>query len=160
MSVRDLLALPGTYVLLMHAGGRRSLTVGRLGRLDLRPGWYAYVGSALGPGGVRARVRRHLRASRRPHWHLDAVLPHVRVVGLWVGYGSERRECAWAAALAALPGVEVPLPGFGASDCRCRAHLFRLAAAPLPGTPAGEALGRGPGGPVYLSAEALREHGA
>ncbi len=154
MSAGELLPSPGTYVLLMHSRERRDLVVGRLGALALRPGWYVYVGSALGPGGVRARVRRHLRTPRRPHWHLDALLPHVRVMGLWVGYGPERRECAWAAALGGLPGAGVPLPGFGASDCRCRAHLFRLPGAP------GEALGRALGRPAYLPAEALREQGA
>lgn len=38
-----------------------------------------------------------------------------------------RRECAIVAAIGALPGVTVPAPGFGSSDCRvCPAHLLLL----------------------------------
>jgi Uri superfamily endonuclease len=36
-------------------------------------------------------------------------------------------ECAIVAAALRLPGVSVPSPGFGSSDCRaCPAHLLRL----------------------------------
>jgi len=40
-------------------------------KLDLLPGYYIYIGSAFGPGGVRARMLRHLRADKPKHWHID-----------------------------------------------------------------------------------------
>jgi Uri superfamily endonuclease len=37
------------------------------------------------------------------------------------------RECAIVAAALRLPGVGIPAPGFGSTDCRaCPAHLLRL----------------------------------
>jgi len=44
---------PGTYALLLSSATDSSIRVGRLGDLRLRPRYYVYVGSALGPGGVR-----------------------------------------------------------------------------------------------------------
>ncbi|WP_462322980.1 DUF123 domain-containing protein, partial [Halochromatium sp.] len=45
-------------------------------------------------------------------------------------YGHERLEHRWAQALGALPGARWPLPRFGASDCRCPAHLVALPEPP------------------------------
>lgn len=41
-------------------------------------------------------------------------------------------ECCWSTYLAAKPGVSIPAPGFGASDCRsgCMAHFFKLPGDP------------------------------
>ncbi|MGQ9491759.1 MAG: DUF123 domain-containing protein [Anaerolineae bacterium] len=121
-------AAPGTYALILEAREPHIVWAGRLGWLQVTPGRYLYVGSALGPGGLRARLQRHFRPQKRLHWHIDAltaVLPIVRVI---TAPGQERLECTWARRIAALPGVTVPWPGFGSSDCRagCRAHLLRL----------------------------------
>jgi len=119
---------PGSYLLLFELAEAVELMVGRLGRFRLPAGWYIYCGSAL--GGLAARVARHVRGSPRRHWHVDylrAVAP-VRAVRLLPG--AERRECALAAALLARPGAAVVVPRFGASDCRCPAHLIHFAAPP------------------------------
>lgn len=121
-------AEPGTYILLMRVDAPLALTPGRLGEVVLAAGLYAYVGSAHGPGGLRARVGRHLRVEKRPHWHVDALTARAPVVEVWASASVERLECRWAAALAALPGAEGPIPGFGASDCGCPTHLLRLPA--------------------------------
>jgi Uri superfamily endonuclease len=107
-----------------------TLTAGRLGAFDLSPGVYVYVGSALGPGGLRARVARHLRAEKRPHWHVDALTTIAPVVGVWWTVSPVRMECEWAWALANLPGVTIPIPRFGASDCRCPGHLLGMGKSP------------------------------
>ena len=52
-------AQPGSYALILQADRRRTVRIGRLGQLAVEPGCYVYVGSALGPGGVRARVGHH-----------------------------------------------------------------------------------------------------
>ena len=41
---------PGTYALVLQVTARESLQIGRLGKLELRRGFYVYVGSASGPG--------------------------------------------------------------------------------------------------------------
>ena len=115
---------PGTYALVCTCRSTRRITVGRLGTMQLRPGMYIYVSSALGPGGVRARIAHHHRKVVSPYWHIDALRRYVRIDRVLVAYGRRRRECKWAAEFGALPGASIPLPGFGSSDCHCAAHLF------------------------------------
>jgi Uri superfamily endonuclease len=123
-------AQSGTYVLVLHCSAAQRIVVGRLGEMDVQPGWYVYVGSALGPGGLAARVGRHLATDRPLRWHIDYLRRVADVVEVWYAPGDERRECDWAQGVAKLPGVSAPLPRFGASDCHCPAHLFRSAGAP------------------------------
>ena len=123
---RVLPAAPGTYVLWLLVSGPLSVAAGRLGVVSLSPGWYAYIGSAQGPGGLRARVGRHLRPHKTQHWHIDALTAAAPVVAIWLEASGESLECAWAATLAAVPGVIAPVAGFGASDCACRAHLLTV----------------------------------
>jgi len=120
----------GTYVLLIDVVRSTSVVVGSLGTMPVRPGTYAYVGSAFGPGGVRARVRRHLRGTTSPHWHVDYLRPCGHVRRVWHTYDASRRECAWAEALRSMPGATMPLAGFGASDCGCPAHLVHTLGRP------------------------------
>lgn len=118
--------LPGTYVLWLRVDAPRTIGVGRLGERLLAAGVYAYVGSAHGPGGLGARLRRHLRADKIHHWHIDALTACVPMMAIWYTTAPERLECTWAQHLARLAGVSAPVEGFGASDCRCVAHLFTV----------------------------------
>lgn len=120
----DLPAAPGTYALVMRAASSLTIEIGRSGTLHLHPGIYIYVGSAFGPGGLRARVGRHLKIEKKKHWHIDFLRPFLGMEDLWYHCGPEAREHAWAEYFRTLPGAAIPLPGFGASDCRCPAHLF------------------------------------
>ncbi len=130
MSLDALRPDPGTYALVLRAETRASLQVGRLGALAVQPGAYVYAGSARGPGGVAARVRRHARANGALHWHVDYLRRATTLDAAWVTYDAARRECAWATALRTLPGATHPLAGFGASDCACPTHLVRFPDAP------------------------------
>lgn len=120
----------GTYALLLACEQARRINIGRLGPLTLQPGCYVYVGSAFGPGGVAARVRRHCRRTKPRHWHIDYLRAHAAVVEIWYSLDPARREHDWAAILACLAGATEPLPGFGACDCRCTTHLFHFNATP------------------------------
>jgi Uri superfamily endonuclease len=119
---------PGSYLLLLALAAPASLKIGRLGCRAFQPGRYIYVGSALGPGGLAARLKRHLRVDKRTHWHIDYLTPVARIVAIGSVYGVDRRECTWAHALQGLDGATTPVNGFGSSDCRsgCAAHLWRL----------------------------------
>ena len=120
----------GTYLLLMHLDGEVEITVGHLGTFGFAAAYYCYVGSARGPGGIAARVARHLRGVKRPHWHVDYLLCEAPVMEIWATRSTDRLECIWAHALLSLPYVTVPVRGFGSSDCSCQAHLFRFPALP------------------------------
>jgi len=115
----------GTYALLLHLGASQTVRVGALGTFEFPLGWYLYVGSAHGPGGLAARLARHQRTGgKRFHWHIDYLRAVATLVEIWTHAGPQRLECAWAAAAAALPGAQVIAPRFGASDCRCATHLL------------------------------------
>ena len=135
----------GTYVLALWLDRPRRIAVGRLGEFAFPAGWVFYVGSALGPGGLAARLARHRRrfaSGKRPHWHVDYVREQAVWGGAWarpsggrLEHGGarpsgQRLECDWAAALGQRPGARIVVPGFGASDCRCPGHLVHLPALP------------------------------
>ena len=121
---------PGTYILILEASAKRRIPVGALGTLALEPGFYAYIGSALGSGGLRGRLAHHRGRSRSPHWHIDYVRRHTALREIWFSAGALRREHRWGAVLARSGGAIIPLAGFGASDCGCRSHLFRFSHRP------------------------------
>lgn len=117
-------ALPGTYVLWMKLEEDRRIRVGKLGTFRFEAGVYGYVGSARGPGGIRARVGRHCRSGKPSRWHIDYFRRAARVLESWVSYDPDAYEHPWVQALRTLPGARVPVAGFGASDCACVAHLL------------------------------------
>ncbi len=101
-------SLPGTYVLWVHVDQPLTLAVGRLGTVTLPAGTYAYVGSAHGPGGLRARLHRHLRAEKPLHWHIDYLTTAAPVVAIGLRVSPEPLECVWARELIArgtVPGA-------------------------------------------------------
>jgi Uri superfamily endonuclease len=121
---------PGTYALLLRAEEAQSLEVGALGSMTVQPGWYIYVGSAFGPGGLQARVRRHARGDGALHWHVDYLRAVTTLAAVWYTHDPERRECTWATILREWGSARVPMDGFGASDCDCPAHLVAFARRP------------------------------
>ena len=56
----------GNYILLLHLPTDEILTISKLGTFDFPAGWYAYAGSAFGPGGLVGRLRHHLQPVDRP----------------------------------------------------------------------------------------------
>ena len=117
---------PGGYLLWLPCRSPAHCVIGKLGSLTLQPGFYLYVGSALGPGGLAARLRHHLNGTGKPHWHIDHLRQRLPIRRIWLACGEDRREHRWALALARQPGIAAPLKGFGSSDCRCPAHLFHM----------------------------------
>ncbi len=121
-SVTDDPGIGGTYVLVFELAVDTTVEVGALGTCRCPAGNYAYVGSALGPGGF-GRAERHRRKlggeGDTVHWHVDALTTHPETSFVVAHLVPERAvECAVARALP--PG---PLDGFGSSDCDCRSHL-------------------------------------
>jgi Uri superfamily endonuclease len=117
-------AYPGTYALVLASSVDALVRVGKLGRLHLQPGFYVYVGSAHGPGGLQARLAHHWEPTGRPHWHIDFLVAHTKPREVWFCYDRFPWECRWAYCLSLQGGAPVPLVGFGSSDCTCEAHLF------------------------------------
>jgi Uri superfamily endonuclease len=110
---------PGTYALLFHCPAARSIRIGRLGELRLHPGHYIYIGSAFGPGGLRARIGHHQSAVNRPHWHIDYLRAHTRLESILYCCGA-RVEHRWAGRIATMPDVVVPMMGVRKFGLRVR----------------------------------------
>jgi Uri superfamily endonuclease len=113
----------GIYSLIFETPGR-TISVGALGNLMFQPGWYIYIGSALGSGGLK-RLWRHISLAhlqdKRPKWHVDYLLIHPDFYLRYAIYAvtGKRFECILARSFFE-PGV----PAFGSSDCTCSSHLF------------------------------------
>ncbi|NIV75661.1 MAG: DUF123 domain-containing protein [Gammaproteobacteria bacterium] len=122
-------AEPGTYALILRNSSATRLHIGALGRIDPEPGYYIYVGSAFGPGGVRARVARHLRRTKACHWHIDYLSGLCSPIAVWYSHGGERLEHEWAQALCDMSAMSA-VKGFGCTDCRCHSHLFQTPTTP------------------------------
>lgn len=122
----------GVYLLVLRLPEARTLDVGALGRREFPAGWYVYVGSAHGAGGLRARLRRHRLLEKPVRWHVDTLRAAAEFVEAWAASLPAECECQWARRLAEAPGANVPVPGFGASDCRCASHLVHFQAKPSP----------------------------
>ena len=65
----------GTYVLILNLKRAKRIVVGNSKKAKLssrlfQAGYYAYVGSAFGPGGLAARIKRHLIQDKRYKCHL------------------------------------------------------------------------------------------
>jgi len=116
----------GTYAIVMRAQDRQQLQIGRLGGVQLSKGWYVYVGSAFGPGGLAARVSRHLRCHKTRHWHIDHLIWATTVREVWYSQRQRDLEHCWAQAALDQPAARNLLRGFGASDCQCLSHLVRF----------------------------------
>ena len=118
------LTSPGTYALVLRCARHCRLTVGVLGTFQVVPGFYIYIGSAFAPGGLRSRLLHHLLKRASPHWHIDYLRLVTEPTEAWITLDPMKREHEWASALTKFPRVSVPMPRFGASDCRCLSHLF------------------------------------
>lgn len=111
----------GTYTLLLELEAPTSIRFGAAGTRHLDVGFYAYTGSAMGPGGF-SRIDRHREVcagtNGTRHWHIDYLLGAAETT--WVGVWSAAvgKECDIAQAL---PGTVIV--GIGASDCACESHL-------------------------------------
>jgi Uri superfamily endonuclease len=60
------MAAPGSYLLVIECETPTEIEVGALGTLGFEAGYYGYVGSAFGPGGL-SRVDRHRRVAAGDH---------------------------------------------------------------------------------------------
>jgi Uri superfamily endonuclease len=128
---RSLASTPGSAIRSITSwSSLKGFPLGKLGNLQLQSGFYVYIGSAHGPGGLRARLAHHLGPSAHPHWHIDYLKAHVTPEEVWYCYDRTSWEHPWAHCLDLQRNASVPLAGFGSSDCACESHLFSFRTRP------------------------------
>ncbi len=109
----------GSYTFLLELREDTVLKVGSLGDIEFEKGFYAYIGSANGPGGFK-RVERHVSGPENIHWHIDHLTSDslfrpelvVKSPGTYI-------ECFISQNL-----EFEEVRSFGCSDCDCSSHLF------------------------------------
>jgi sugar fermentation stimulation protein A len=121
--------IPGIYHLIIHLSSDTIIEVGKLGRYHFREGYYVYTGSAM--RGLDQRIARHKRSDKRLHWHIDYLLKHAQIVDVITHITRERQECQFNRKIMSLPGCQIPINGFGSSDCNCTSHLTFFKEKPI-----------------------------
>jgi Uri superfamily endonuclease len=111
----------GIYHLLILLLQPRNIIIGKLGIFQFLAGYYVYTGSAL--NGLEARIARHRRQEKRLHWHIDYLLQYGKIIDVVCHITKSRLECEYNRQVMNLPGAQIIVPKFGASDCKCDAHL-------------------------------------
>jgi len=113
----------GIYCLVFQTPGC-TIRVGALGVITFHAGWYIYIGSALGSGGLQ-RLRRHVLLARlrdkQPKWHVDYLLtsPCFSLMYAVSAITANLLECRLCREL-----NNGSIPKFGCSDCSCTSHLL------------------------------------
>ncbi|NHJ49207.1 MAG: GIY-YIG nuclease family protein [Asgard group archaeon] len=121
----------GTYILFLQADKNTKAVVGYLDEISLKKGFYLYIGSALGPGGLQPRLVRHLAKKKKVHWHIDylTVHPSFECISYMEIFSLDKIECSINDILKedVLVGMDFSIiPNFGSSDCNCKSHLIYL----------------------------------
>jgi len=121
--------MKGVYTLIIKVHHRLEIMVGRLGVLAFEPGYWVYVGSAMGEGStsIQNRIRRHLREKKATHWHIDYLLAaDVSLEAVVWALSKANYECRLSQRLGGHDFFRKGPVGFGASDCTmsCEVHLF------------------------------------
>jgi Uri superfamily endonuclease len=116
---------PADYLLILRFDRPLRTTVGALGEIDLKKGYYAYSGSAK--SGLRGRAGRHLSNPVKKRWHIDHITCSSSLRKVFWKPHENGGECR---AAGKLREEFEEVRGFGSSDCRCRSHLFFLGTEP------------------------------
>ncbi len=117
----------GVYLLILAIDEDRLVTVGKMGELQLKAGYYVYAGSAM--KNLSKRIARHRRKQKKSRWHIDYLTALAASVTAVPILTADRLECELAGSVRAIAAEAVA--GFGSSDCRCPGHLFFFSNNPL-----------------------------
>jgi len=106
--------LPGAYAMAIELTEKAAVRLSGRSPITLPDGRYLYCGSAKGPGGLKARLARHMRRGKSVHWHVDQLTERGLVVGSWIFLGSDECDPA-AAAVRRLPAWRYVCAGSNSS---------------------------------------------
>jgi len=121
--------MKGTYILVVFIREDIKISVGSLGIIPFKKGYYFYVGSAMGVSGSATlinRVKRHVLPPemKKVHWHIDYLLQNESslITKIILNPNSQKMECIIAQELRSISDDFVE--DFGSSDCKCKSHLI------------------------------------
>lgn len=114
----------GTYALILSLDKAIQIEIGKLGSYKFKTGFYVYVGSAFGNGGLQSRLTYHLNISKNPHWHIDYFRKYSKIKRIWFSQKDARMEHEWANIFLIMSDKNIKINKFGSSDCLCDSHFF------------------------------------
>jgi sugar fermentation stimulation protein A len=117
----------GCYIVILHLEKDTEISIGELGNISFRKGYYLYAGSAK--KALTKRLERHQRSRKNLFWHIDYLREKASFYKGLPIRTSEDIECALAASLQKIANWSIP--GFGCSDCSCKSHLFGMDEDPV-----------------------------
>ncbi len=118
----------GSYIAVLKNERPKTISVGSLGGIRFKKGYYVYVGSAL--GSLSRRVHRHGLKRKKLHWHIDYISPsHMSIEKTYLIRRGDRIESALVKRLE--PHCATSVRGFGATDSSRPSHLLYFTEAPF-----------------------------
>ncbi|WP_448589565.1 GIY-YIG nuclease family protein [Thermodesulfobium sp.] len=115
-----------SYVIILFLEKNRILNIGKLGKIFFKSGFYVYCGSAK--KNIKQRIKRHAKAFKRHHWHVDYLRQYCKFIDSFIADGT-KTECEISKKLKDIS--ENSILGFGCSDCNCISHLYYFNTNPI-----------------------------
>jgi Uri superfamily endonuclease len=112
------------YLLFLNISRDTKIRVGSLGLISFPAGIYVYVGSAQ--NSVEARVKRHLNKKKTLRWHIDYLTSSEDVEPIYAVVLPLTRNYECRIAKILQENDSISINNFGASDCRCKSHLYNI----------------------------------
>lgn len=113
-----MIIVKGIYLLITKLDKEKTIKIGKLDRIEFKPGYYVYVGSGM--NNVVKRVQRHYSANKKIYWHIDYFLQHANIICTKIFKSSD--ECGLATLVK--KSSDSSIDSFGCSDCKCGSHLY------------------------------------
>jgi Uri superfamily endonuclease len=116
--VNKIPGVKGYYILVIEVCRKTVISVRSGKRFMFEPGFYFYIGSAHGPGGLRGRLLRHLRREKKRFWHIDYLLSsnNTCIKGFYILPTNTKTPDYESIISRKLLGIFKPIHGFGCSD--------------------------------------------
>ncbi|MCL7391619.1 MAG: GIY-YIG nuclease family protein [Thaumarchaeota archaeon] len=112
------------YLLFLNISRDTKIRVGSLGLISFPAGVYVYVGSAQ--NSVEARIKRHLNKKKTLRWHIDYLTSSEDVEPIYAVVLPLTRNYECRIAKILQENDSISINNFGASDCRCKSHLYNI----------------------------------
>lgn len=118
--------MKAVYAVFLELEEDKTIEIGALGPIEFEKGLYVYIGSAM--NSAEKRVQRHFSEVENLHWHIDYFSAETDPMDYFLLPESSEFECFLANTVSE---IGVPVENFGASDCGCNTHLYRIPSTKL-----------------------------
>ena len=115
----------GAYILLLENPREKIIKIGKK-TLTFKKGHYIYCGSAM--NNLQKRVDRHFSSEKKLRWNIDYLSIKIQPIAAWGIISDDKIEC-WISK--ELSEIFEEFDEFGASDCKCKTHLYYSESTPF-----------------------------